>query len=147
MATIATPQASRKRTDESQSPSLKADGISTRQKHLPREAAVQELYNTAKKRQHVVIGSPAATGKSSLIQLLGKKLKGEEGAKVVRINMNSTSTSLSLLNVLKSKGVDHEYLSKLRQLKQTNKLEIIILLAAAINPHSDSGTDSTRQGY
>jgi hypothetical protein len=29
----------------------------------------------------------------------------------------------------------------------TNKLEIIILLAAAINPHSDSGTDSTRQGY
>jgi hypothetical protein len=51
------------------------------------------------------------------------------------------------LNVLKSKGVDHEYLSKLRQLKQTNKLEIIILLAAAINPHSDSGTDSTRQGY
>eukprot|EP00978_Attheya_sp_CCMP212_P021106 scaffold61258_cov52-Attheya_sp.AAC.1 len=114
MATIATPQASRKRTDESQPPSLKADGISSGKKHLPREAAVQKLYTTAKHRQHVVIGSPAATGKTSLLQLLEKRLK-EEKANVVRINMNRAGSAESLLRQLSRKGIDTEDLSELQQ--------------------------------
>jgi hypothetical protein len=115
MATIATPSASEKRTDKSQSPSLKADGISRQKNHLPREAAVEELYNTAKLRQHVVLGSSAATGKTSLLQLLEKKLEREEGTTVLKINLNRGFTATYFLERLaKEAGIEQSTLKKVK---------------------------------
>jgi len=116
MASLSTPPVSRKRADKSQSPSLKNDGISPQKNHLPRSEVVQRIYDAAKERQHVVIGSSAATGKTSLLQLLKKKLEEEEErVNVVRINMNSTDTADGLLRLLAEKGIckDVEKLSSL----------------------------------
>jgi hypothetical protein len=59
------PQASRQQL-WAQSPCLKNDGISIGQLQLPRVKAVQSIYDAAKKRQHVVVSSPPATGKTLL---------------------------------------------------------------------------------
>jgi hypothetical protein len=97
--------------------SLEADGISSQRNHLPREAAVQELYNTAKQRQHVVIGSSAATGKTSLIQLLENKLEREEGTTVLKINLNRSFTAKYYLERLaKEAGIEQ---STLKEAKNT----------------------------
>jgi ABC-type molybdenum transport system ATPase subunit/photorepair protein PhrA len=105
MASLSTRQVSRKRTDKSQSPSFKNDGISPKKNHLPRSQVVQEIHDKAKEKQHVVIGSSAATGKTSLLQLLEKRLVEEEGANVIRINLNSTMTVESLLEELAEQGM------------------------------------------
>jgi hypothetical protein len=65
-----------------------------------------------------VIGSSAATGKTSLIQLLEKKLEGETGATVVRIDLNSTDTVESLFQDLAAAGISRR-VQELRQLKNT----------------------------
>ena len=49
----------------------KTDGISLERKHLRRLEAVQSIYQAAKTNQFIVLGSPASTGKSSLLTLLG----------------------------------------------------------------------------
>jgi hypothetical protein len=119
MATVfSTPKASRKR-DKSESPTIKNDGISPDKNHLPRSEVVEEIYKAARSNQHVVIGSSAATGKTSLLQLLEKRLmEEEEGASVIRINMNSTDTADSLLQQLAEEGICKE-VKKLRRVKNT----------------------------
>jgi hypothetical protein len=120
MASLSTPQVSRKRPDESQSPSLKNDGISPQKNHLPRSEVVQQIYDTARDRQHVVIGSSAATGKTSLLQLLKKKLvEEEEGANVIRIHLNSSMTVQHLMELLTKNGISTDDLSELEQIKNT----------------------------
>ena len=110
----------RRVTDKSESPSFKNDGISPQKKHLPRSQVIQAIYDTALEKQHVVLGSSAATGKTSLLQLLEKRLmeEEEEGASAIRINMNSTDTADSLLQQLAEEGICKE-VKKLRSLEKT----------------------------
>ena len=100
------------------SPSLKNDGIALDRLHLPRNSVVDEIYNNAKSSQHVVIGSPAGTGKTSLIQLLRKKLK-DEGATVVRLNMNSAYSAKDYLEKLREKQIDPRDADALEGLQNT----------------------------
>ena len=51
------------------------DGISFAGHHLDRNALVQSVIDTAFASQYVVIGSPPATGKTSLMQLVGVALE------------------------------------------------------------------------
>jgi len=80
MANLETPPSSKGRTGPP-SPSIKSDGISMSSSHLPRTSVVQEIYSIAKTQQHVVVGSSAATGKTSLLQLLAEGLEAK-GANV-----------------------------------------------------------------
>lgn len=116
MTTLETPPAT-KRTGNPPSPSLKTDGISIHKKHLPRAEIVKEIYNTAKEQQFVVIGSPAATGKTSLLQLLGKALKEEKGANVLKINVSDVGLDAMLQRFHEKGIVDDE--EKLQQLRNT----------------------------
>lgn len=64
-----------------------------------------------------MIGSPAATGKTSLIQLLEKKLEREEGTTVLKINLNRCFTTEYYLGTLrKEAGIEQ---SKLKEAKNT----------------------------
>lgn len=64
-----------------------------------------------------MIGSPAATGKTSLIQLLEKKLEGEEGTTVLKITMNHSFTAEYYLGRLaKEAGIKQ---STLKEAKNT----------------------------
>jgi energy-coupling factor transporter ATP-binding protein EcfA2 len=88
MSSLSTPPASTKPQGEKNSPSLKADGISITHNrwYLLRSDVVQEIYSTCKEKQYAVIGSPPATGKTSLLQLLQKALE-DKGSNVVRLNI------------------------------------------------------------
>ena len=65
-------------------PHLNTDGIDLQRPHLRRENTVQAILQTARNGQHVVLCSAAATGKTSLLQLLRQRLK-LEGANAKRI--------------------------------------------------------------
>jgi hypothetical protein len=66
-----------------------------------------------------VIGSSAATGKTSLLQLLKKRLdQEEEGANVVRINLNSTMTVQHLMEELAEYGIVQQ-MARLGEVKNT----------------------------
>jgi hypothetical protein len=111
--------ASRKRP-KPVSPSFKNDGISLSKPHLPRSDVVQQIYDTAKEKQHVVLGSSAATGKTSLIHLIKMKVLQEDGdANVIRINLNPMHTVDDLMVLLKEKGLDFRDTEKLQELKNT----------------------------
>lgn len=56
----------------------KLDGIDTRKDHLPRRQALNDIYGAAKEHQVVVVGSPASTGKSSLLTLLRTQLEADK---------------------------------------------------------------------
>lgn len=86
-------------------PSLIGDGIILERAHLPRLDLIQQALSTAREYRYVVLGTPAATGKTSLIQLLQQTLDGN-GAKVIRMNMNSAWDARHYLELLKGKGVD-----------------------------------------
>jgi hypothetical protein len=102
------------------SPSFKNDGISPSKPHLPRSDVVQQIYDTAKEKQHVVLCSSAATGKTSLIQLIKKKVLQEDGdANVIRINLYPMHTVDDLMVLLKEKGLDFRDTEKLQELKNT----------------------------
>ena len=112
---ILTPKASTQRPDGSQSPSLKTDGIFIRKNHLPRSDVVQQIYATAKSQQYVVIGASAATGKTSLLQLVEKELE-QEGANVIRLSILDRGTGV-LFEQLEGEGIGNN--KKLRELKNT----------------------------
>jgi hypothetical protein len=111
------PQPSLQQPAPPKSPSLKNDGISTDKLHLPRVKVVQSIYDAALLRQHVVVSSPAATGKTSLLQLLHNKLEIEErNVTVLRINMNDKDTVDDLFVQLARKGIYND-LEKLKALE------------------------------
>jgi predicted AAA+ superfamily ATPase len=66
----------------------------------------------------VVLASSAATGKTSLLQFLEKRLKEEEGASVIRIDMDRAGTVESLFEQLAKKGIYTE-VKKLRSFENT----------------------------
>jgi len=104
----------RDRDARSPSPVLKSDGISLRGKHLRRRDVVQEIIQTARARQHVILGSPPAMGKTSLIQLLEQQLKSE-GASVIRMQGIHLGVQ-NMLETLREEGIraDIKALQKLR---------------------------------
>ena len=124
MSALSTPKASKVRPDGPQSPSLKTDGISISKNHLPRSAVVQEIYSTAKKQQYVVIGSSAATGKTSLLQLLKKRLE-EKGANVIRLNITDEGPDELIAELALDGIVKNE--RKLRELCQNNSAVWLLL--------------------
>jgi hypothetical protein len=93
---------------------LKLDGILIFKNHLCREELVKQIYDTAKENQHIVIGSPPATRKTSLLQLLRNKLE-REGASVIRIDMNGVDTVKSLKDQMAEYGI----------MKQSSKLQLV----------------------
>ena len=70
---------------------LRSDGILLEREHLGRNAAVNEIIDLARSRQYVVLGSPPATGKTSLLQLVQKKLRSQ-GATVKRLPLTGFLT-------------------------------------------------------
>ena len=73
---------------------LRSDGIFIEREHLPRRDVVQQVIELAQRRQHVVLGSPPATGKTSLLQLIKRQLRDSETAKkVLQIPLNQMSHS------------------------------------------------------
>jgi hypothetical protein len=95
-------------------PVLKTDGIVLERLHLPREQKMEEILRTARQRQHVVIGSPPATGKTSLLQLIRHKLRSQ-GANVIRMSLRDVGVD-SLSKQLENKGIvnDYDELEKIR---------------------------------
>ena len=71
----------------------KLDGIDLGKQHLSRCDTLQRIYEAAKENQYVVLGSPPATGKTSLLQLLQKSLS-EKGANVIRFPIRSEADAL-----------------------------------------------------
>ena len=52
---------------------------------------MQQVIKLAQRRQHVVLGSPPATGKTSLLQLIKRQLRDSETVKkVLQIPLNTT---------------------------------------------------------
>lgn len=84
---------------------LQPDSIDLTRPHLQREGLLRQVEATARERQHVIVGGPPATGKSSLLELLRQKME-KAGDKVVSIDIVNTSTAPDdIFNVLKSHGV------------------------------------------
>jgi predicted AAA+ superfamily ATPase len=106
--------------DKSESPIIKNDGIHPYSNHLPRSKVVEKIYETARSNQHVAIGSSAGTGKTSLLQLLEKRLNEEEGPiEIIVIYMNRSRTADCLLAQLARHGINHEDRHEVRQVKNT----------------------------
>jgi len=93
--------------------------------HLPRTEVVDKIYDAAKSHQHVVIGSSAATGKTSLLQLLKKKLKEDHGdeVNVIRICMSSDESSEYYKELLVTKGIPKE----IEELEKSTKKTWLLL--------------------
>ena len=103
-------------------PSLKTDGIALDRQHLGREKVVQEIFETALEKQFVVLGSPAATGKTSLLQLLEQALKvrakeKQQECRVIRFHTVDIGAD-ALIRQLEKKGISND-VEVLRQHKNT----------------------------
>ena len=108
-----------KKQGEAPSPTRKPDGISLDGQHLPRDNAVQDIYDKAKRNHFVVLGSPPSTGKTSLLQLLKSRLENEKGAKVINYPIRPTSSDvLTLVKELAEKGITSDQ-KELNQLQNT----------------------------
>ena len=105
----------KKNPGEPPSPSRKLDGIDLGKQHLSRSDTLQRIYEAAKGNQYVVLGSPPATGKTSLLQLLQQSLKTEKGANVIRFPVRSKPADV-LVQKLAEKGItdDEEAMQKLQ---------------------------------
>ncbi|KAL3903333.1 MAG: hypothetical protein SGILL_010485 [Bacillariaceae sp.] len=103
---------------KSVSPSLKSNGIKLESNHLPRDSVVKSIIETAQKEQFVVLGSTAATGKTSLLQLVKAELEDEHAANVVEINPYTGDPVLELFDELKNRGISKQK-SDLKRLRNT----------------------------
>lgn len=99
-------------TIDSNAPILKSDGISMKGDHLRRSDIVDSIIQVARARQHVVVGSPPATGKTALLQLVEQKLRGIPGSTVHRLHLKDTG-SANLFERLAKKGVEEDSLTAL----------------------------------
>ena len=90
-ARLSTPVQTPRQAGTPPSPSLKTDGIALDRPHLGRERVVQEIFETALEKQFVVLKSPAATGKTSLLQLLEQALKVRGAKKKARMSSHPIS--------------------------------------------------------
>jgi hypothetical protein len=118
MSSLSTPPASTRPQGEKNPPSLKVDGISITHNrwYLPRSDVVQAIYSTCKMKQYAVIGSPPATGKTSLLQLLEKGLEDKE-SNVIRLYITDVGPEELMAKLARQGVVDDERL--LRELKPT----------------------------
>ena len=99
-------------------PSLSDNGIQMDRDYLPRFSVVDEIVSTATKLRYVVLGSPAGTGKTSLLQLVHQKLE-DDGAKVIRINMSSLFDAGFYAQRLVTDGIDVTNPLAMEQIKDT----------------------------
>ncbi|CAB9521841.1 expressed unknown protein [Seminavis robusta] len=109
---------------ESQSPlSFQSDGITPRKAHLKRDETVDEIYEKALVHQHVVVGSPPSSGKTSLLQLLKLKLRGlANDPTPARINMTSDRSVEELMDDLRDYGIT----KKVKDLEKVKNTWILI---------------------
>jgi len=76
--------------------------------YIPREDLVQETINVATLQQHVVLSSPPATGKTSLLNLLYKKLDRAAGqwlSNVLEFTPATTGKSEDILSQNRAAGI------------------------------------------
>ena len=97
-------------------PVFTTDGILPDRPHLLRAAAVEGILQTAREGQYVVIGSPAATGKTALLQLIRQKLKSQ-GSNVIRISLRDVGYD-SIHAQLRDKGITNDF-DALEQVRNT----------------------------
>lgn len=67
-------------------PALQIDSINLEEPHLARTEKVDEIVATVTEKHRVVIGGSPSTGKSSLLELLGKRVK-DSGDETLQIDM------------------------------------------------------------
>lgn len=92
---------------------------------------MEEIIDTARKKQHVVISAPPATGKTAPPQLIRASLpQKQDGAKVVDVNVRKEGIS-KLCHSLKEGGIEKSK-SKLRESQNA-----WLLLDDAQNAHSE----------
>ena len=120
---------------ESQSPvsSFKSNGITLSKAHLPRKDVVDDIFEKADKHQIVVVASPASTGKTSLLQLIRKRLidEDQEGLDVVKLYMRSDKTSDYYTDLLANEyGIDS---TNQKKVDDSNKKVFWLLLDDAQN--------------
>ena len=112
-----TPSTKRPREEQVSSPVLRTDGIALKGNHLKRTNVVNRIISTARERQHVVVGSSPATGKTSLLQLVEQIVERDE-ATVIRFSPRHRGLG-TLFSILAEEGFPASGTSKLKQLRNT----------------------------
>ena len=72
-------------------PLLRNDGILIDREHLKRKDAVKEIIELARSKQYVILASPPATGKTSLLQLVQQELR-RQGATTKKLHLTGYLT-------------------------------------------------------
>ena len=99
---------------DSSAPILKSDGIYLKGDHLRRSDIVDNIIHVARTRQHVIVGSPPATGKTALLQLVEQKLRGISGSTVHRLHLKDRGPDNLFLR-LTNKGIKEDSLTALEK--------------------------------
>ena len=98
---------------------LRTDGIFIERDHLPRRDVVQRVIELAQLRQHVVLSSPPATGKTSVLQLIKRQLRDSETVrKVLQIPLNTTLSVAAVKEKLAGIGIS-EFEDDLERIENT----------------------------
>ena len=108
------------------------DGILINREHLERSELVgRVIQETREGKQHVVVGSPPATGKTSLLQLIEKEYRNAYNAtRVIKLTINESMKPQFLFDHLDGKGISQDA-DKLAQLGDT-----LLLIDDAQNAYS-----------
>jgi hypothetical protein len=88
--------------------------------HIPRAALVELIIDTADVNQHVVISSPPATGKTSLLVLLTHELETRlNGGRVLFFYPQKTGSARTILDQLETYGIPTTDIQRLKKVPPT----------------------------
>ena len=84
----------------------RSDGIDLNRAHLMRENAVSSIIRLTRSNQYLVLGSPPAMGKTSLLQLVKKALRGQtDGIKVLHRVLTVTTQVADVIKRMEELGI------------------------------------------
>lgn len=107
-------------TTTTTSPVIIADGILIEREHLKREGLVNRIVAEQHEgKRHVVLGSPPATGKTALLQLIESAFsRGDQSVNTVKIPVTKYMSPEYIMNELDRKGISQQT-DRLAQLENT----------------------------
>lgn len=113
------------------------NGLDKRRPYLPREDLVNKLMSKLETHRIVHIGSPSASGKTTLLELLMDKYKVSTTHKCKYLSMISGLSAAELLKV--RAGIDINLSKVDEQYKSTPKVKFIIILDDAQKKYTNMG--------
>lgn len=81
------------------------DGIDLKRDHLRQKDAVVDITKLTRERKHIILGSPPAMGKTSLLQLVKKEFLKDEGIKVLHRCLRTLDKVEKILAKLEKLGI------------------------------------------